>query len=417
VAARARVRLRFLAILRAAHVAAAPAALLVPALIAAQQTPPPAPPQSAAERLKAQRDELDKIRVERADLQRRMQELQSTVHDLSEERTNIERQADATARAVGALDRQLGALADEENEVTANLIRAQDELAIKRSVLRNRVREIYKRGALYSVEAMLSAQSFGELVARYKYLHLVAQRDRALVRRVEALGEQIGNQRQTLVTLRYDVESSREQKSDEEKQLRTLDEQRGRSLAQAQAKERQTESRLAQIAKDEARLGSVIASLEVERKRAEGRGGSSVVSSSTLKTADLGRLDWPVEGNIIYQFGRLVNPNNTTTRWNGIGIAAPEGTPVKAVAAGVVALVDESFGTYGRTVVIQHGGNDYSIYSSLGKILVSKGTRVAKGEQIGTVGKSDPDMEPHLHFEMRPGQRAVDPLEWLRSRK
>lgn len=390
-----------------------PVALLVPLRSRAQQTPQ----QSAAERIKEQKDELEKIRQERADLQKRMQDLQSTVHDLAEERANIERQADATARVVRGLDRQLSALSDEETEATGNLIRAQDELAIKRAVLRNRVREIYKRGPLYSVEAMLSAQSFGELVARYKYLHLIAQRDRALVSRVETLGQQIANQRQTLVMLRNDVEDSRQQKAAEEQQLRTLDEQRARSLAQAQAKEKQAETRLAQIAKDEARVGNVIAALEAERKRAEGRGGAAAPSSSTLKTSDFGRLDWPVEGTIIYQFGRLVNPNNTTIRWDGIGIAAPEGTPVKAVAAGTVALVNESLGTYGRTVIIQHGGNDYSIYSSLAKILVAKGTKVAKGQVIGTVGQSDPDMEPHLHFEMRPGQRAVDPLEWLRSRK
>ena len=395
---------------------AAPLVPLVPLVpLRAQQSP--AAQQSAADRIKEQKDELEKIRLERADLEKRMHDLQSTVHDLAEERTNIERQADATARVVRGLDRQLSALTDEGNEATANLIRAQDELAIKRAVLRNRVREIYKRGPLYSVEAMLSAQSFGELVARYKYLHLIAQRDRALVSRVEILGKQVANQRQTLVMLRNDVEDSRQQKADEEQRLRTLDERRARSLEQAQAKEKQAESRLAQIAKDEARLGSVIAALETERKRTEGRGGARVPSSSTLKTSDFGHLDWPVEGTIIYQFGRLVNPNNTTIRWDGIGIAAPEGTPVRTVAAGVVALVNESLGTYGRTVIIQHGGNDYSIYSSLGKITVTKGTRVAKGDVIGTVGKSDPDMEPHLHFEMRPGQRAVDPLEWLRSRK
>ena len=392
-------------------------ALLVPLRARAQQAAPPPPQQSAADRIKEQKDELERIRQERADLEKRMQDLQSTVHDLAEERANIEHQADATARVVRGLDRQITALANEENEATANLIRAQDELAIKRAVLQNRVREIYKRGALYSVEAMLSAQSFGELVARYKYLHLVAQRDRALVIRVETLGKQIGSQRQMLVTLRNDVEDSRQQKADEEKRLLNLDEQRARSLAQAQAKEKQAETRLAQIAKDEARVGSVIAALEAERKRLEGRGGASTPSNSTLRTSDFGRLDWPVEGSIIYQFGRLVNPNNTTIRWDGIGIAAPEGTPVKTVAAGVVALVNESLGTYGRTVIIQHGGNDYSIYSSLGKITVAKGTKVAKGDVIGTVGKSDPDMEPHLHFEMRPGQRAVDPLEWLRSRK
>ena len=101
--------------------------------------------QNSAERLKEQRDELERICLERADLQRRMRDLQSTVHDLSEERTNIARQADATARVVRGLDKQLGTLAGEENSATANLIRAQDELAIKRAVLRNRVRECRTR--------------------------------------------------------------------------------------------------------------------------------------------------------------------------------------------------------------------------------------------------------------------------------
>ena len=125
------------------------------------QQPQPLPPPSA-ERLKSQKDELDRIRSERSRLEARQRELRSTVHDLSEERVNIERQAATTARLVKSLDQQLVALADEEGTATADLIRAQDELAVKRSVLRHRVREIYKRGALYSTEALLAAQSFGD---------------------------------------------------------------------------------------------------------------------------------------------------------------------------------------------------------------------------------------------------------------
>src|ERR1019366_7997914 len=125
-----------------------------------------------------------------------------------------------------------------------------------------RVREVYKRGALYSFETLLSAQTFGELVARYKYLHLVTQRDRFLVRRVEALGEQIGNQRATLVKLRDDMEGSRQDKADEEKRLRGLEEQRGRSLAQTQQKEKKAETRLAAMADGEGRVKAVVAKLE-----------------------------------------------------------------------------------------------------------------------------------------------------------
>ena len=93
------------------------------------------------------------------------------------------------------------------------------------------------------------------------------------------------------------------------------------------------------------------------------------------------------------------------------------GTPVKAVSNGVVALVSESFGTYGPTVFIQHGGGDYSVYASLGRISVTKGETIAKGQTVGTVGKTDPDLDAHLHFEIRPNGRAVDPLEWLRSKR
>ena len=391
------------------YVAVASSVLAAP--LAAQQQPP------AAERLRTQREELDRIKAERADLERRMRELQSSVHDLSEERTNLERQRDATARVVRSLDNQLTSLGEEERQTTARLVWAQDEVAVKKAILQHRVREIYKRGPLYSVEALLSAQSFGSLVARYKYLHLVAMRDRSLVHRVEKLGEQNAAQRETLMRLRADVATSREDKAAEESRLAGLEKQRSRSLAQVQARQQATEERLKQIARDEARIVATLASLEAERKRAESRPGAKAPVASTLRTSDLGRLDWPVDGTIIYRFGKAVNPNNTTIRWNGVGIAASVGTPVKAVSNGVVALVSESFGTYGPTVFIQHGGGDYSVYASLGRISVTKGETIAKGQTVGTVGKTDPDLDAHLHFEIRPNGRAVDPLEWLRNKR
>jgi len=121
-----------------------------------------------------------------------------------------------------------------------------------------------------------------------------------------------------------------------------------------------------------------------------------------------------VDGAIIYRFGRVVNPNNTTTRWNGIGIAASAGTDVKSVSAGEVVLADV-MGTYGNTIILEHGGGDYSVYGSLSRMAVSKGNRVIKGQAIGSVGATDPSLPAHLHFEIRRGGPAVDPLTWLRG--
>jgi septal ring factor EnvC (AmiA/AmiB activator) len=320
---------------------------------------------------------------------------------------------------VRSLDTQLGTLYLEVDNVNGSLVRTQDELMIKRAILTHRVQEIYKRGPLYALEALLSAESFGSLVARYKYLHLVAQRDRALLGRVEQLSAQIGAQRSLLVRLQTDVENNRREKADEEARLRRLEIQQGRTLAQLQAQQRTAQQRLQQIARDEQRLTSVITALEESRRRAEAAAArtGAAPSASTLTTADLGRLDWPVEGNVVYRYGRVVNPNNTSITWNGMGIGAPPGTAVKVIAEGEVVFAEQA-GTYGLTMIVQHGGGAYTMYASLQEIHARRGTKVTKGQTIGTVGQADPDLPPRLHFEIRPnGGRAVDPLDWLRRQR
>jgi murein hydrolase activator len=356
-----------------------------------------------------------RLRAERADLEQRMADLRGTVHDLADEITNLDRQANATARAVRALDDQLVVINAEVLDATVKLIDAQDELAIKRQMLRHRLVDIYERGPLYSTEVLLTAGSFGELVARYKYLHLLALRDQALVARVDQLGKQIARQRRVLVSLQTEVADNRTEKVTEEDRLRALESERQRTLVQTQRTQRATESQLKQIALAESRLSSVINALEDARRKAAARPNAPAASASTLTTSDLGRLDWPVEGTILYRYGRVINPNNTTTRWNGIGIGAPVGSPVHAVESGLV-VVAEPIGTYGLTVIVQHGGGDYSVYGSLASASVKKGAQVARGDVVGTVGRTDPDLPPHLHFEIRRDQgRAVDPLDWLRS--
>lgn len=370
--------------------------------------------QEADARIRAQQQELAKIRREREELQRRMKGLQGRVHDIREEVNNLDRQHNATVRVVRSLDQQLTTLNGEVENTTANLVRAQDEVQVKRAVLRKRLVEIYKRGPLYTFDVMLSARSFGDLVARYKYLHILAQRDRAVVSRVDQLRSQIIAQRRQLVSLQSGVEQNRIEKSREAGRLAALEAARTTSLRRAQQDQKNAQSRLAELARTERRLNNVIAEFEAARRRAASGPNAAAAAPSSIRTSDLGQLDWPVDGSIIYRFGRVVNPNNTTTRWNGIGIAASDGTSVKSVSAGVVVLADV-MGTYGNTIILEHGGGDYSVYGSLSRIGVSKGARVTKGQVIGAIGATDPSLPPHLHFEIRRGGPAVDPLSWLRG--
>jgi septal ring factor EnvC (AmiA/AmiB activator) len=402
---------------RAAALLAALATTAPP--IAAQQRTTPGgtqPGTQADARTRAQRQELERVRRERAALEERMRGLQSTAHDLREEVANLDRQADATARLVGALNRQLLAIDDEVLDAGARLERAERELASKQVGLRRRLVEIYKRGPLWEAEAYLSAQSFADLVGRYKYLHELARRDRQLVARVEQLRNTVASQRGLLVRLQDELARNRSEKVAEEQRMRALEVARGRNLRVVQEQADRTRRELAQIARDEQRLSGLIASLETARRRAETRPNARPSTPSALRTSDLGRLDWPVNGTLLYRFGRVRNPNNTTTRWNGVGIGAPEGTSVRSVAAGEV-MVAEAIGTYGLTVIVQHGGGDYSVYGSLGRADVRKGQTITKGQTLGAVGGADPEMPAHLHFEVRPQGRAVDPLDWLRGKR
>ena len=367
----------------------------------------------AEARVNAQREELARIRAERDELEQKMSGLQNTAHELRDEVNLLDKQHDATARMVKSLDQQLVSITEEVSNTTTDLANSEREARIKREVLQRRLIEIYKRGPLYSAEVLFSAQSVGQLVARYKYLHLLALRDKGLVKRLDELHEKIEAQHGQLVRLQSSVAENRSEKEKEAARLADLEQQQAHNLQRVQEDTKRTKARLAELEKSESRLNNFIASFEAERRRAGTRGAASAGSSS-IRTTDIGRLDWPVSGTFLYRFGRQVNPNNTTTRWNGVGITAAAGTSVKAVSAGTVAYAGP-MGTYGNTIILEHGGGDYSVYGSLGRMDVRKGARVIKGQAIGTVGVSDPALGPHLHFEIRKGGPAVDPAEWLRA--
>ncbi|HVE33975.1 MAG TPA: peptidoglycan DD-metalloendopeptidase family protein [Gemmatimonadaceae bacterium] len=377
--------------------------------------------QDQGSRLRAQQDTLARLRREREQLERRAAELQSTVHDLSEEVSNLNRRAEATARIVHALDSQLEMINGEVAGATRDVSITQRDLAQKKVALHDRLVDIYKRGPLFTTQVLLSARSFGELVARYKYLHLLALHDRALVRRVEQLHVQVKKDQDRLVALQNAVEQNRDDKAREEAQLRELEQDRGANLARTQREVQLTEARLAKIRATESQLTNTITIFDTERRRAEAARPTVARSGSTIKTSDYGRLDWPVDGPLVYTFGKAQTASNTTIRWNGVGIKANVGTSVTAVAAGKVVSA-APLGTYGLTVIIDHGGGDYSIYGSLSRADVRQGQQVAKGQQIGGVGISDPEYPPHLHFEIRHGgadgrPASVDPATWLRDQR
>jgi murein DD-endopeptidase MepM/ murein hydrolase activator NlpD len=120
-------------------------------------------------------------------------------------------------------------------------------------------------------------------------------------------------------------------------------------------------------------------------------------------------LPWPVEGLVVSPFA---SPRRDHQH-QGLDIRVPEGTPVRAVAGGVVTMAAESYGSYGRLVMLQHDDGVTSYYGHNMKNLVAAGQRVEAGEPVALAGHSGNASCDHLHFEVHVKGLPIDPMSVL----
>lgn len=127
-------------------------------------------------------------------------------------------------------------------------------------------------------------------------------------------------------------------------------------------------------------------------------------------------FDLPVEGRRTSNFGYRVDPftKKQNAFHSGIDIAAPTGTPVSASQTGVIHQAGFNKGGYGNLIVIEHAKDFATYYGHLSKINILVGQNVKKGENIGAVGMTGAATGPHLHFEVRHSEKALDPDSVLR---
>lgn len=123
------------------------------------------------------------------------------------------------------------------------------------------------------------------------------------------------------------------------------------------------------------------------------------------------KLIWPLHGTITTRFGRSHGQTH-----DGIDIAAKEGSPVRAAAAGEVVYADKRVSGYGRLIILKHSRDMFTAYAYNQRNLVKQGDNVKQGEIIARVGHTGRATGPHLHFEVRRGPTPVDPQVYLPKR-
>ena len=402
-------------VVRGALLACLAAALGAPQALRAQN-------EDLQRRILESRRRLEEIRAERERLQQEMEGIHTRVRDVVDELQNIERQLSASRSALAEMDFQVEAVTAQVDSTNVQLVRTREQLREGSAVLARRLRDIYKMGSLHTVRVLLGAESFADLLNRYRYLRLIAVHDRQLVERVGTLEHSLAAQNQELQESLSELGRLRQEKVGEVAELRSVETARAQTLEEFRTRERETVSRLEEIDADEGRMRDLIDDLDRRRREAERRDPDAgrPADATSLGFADAGSLEWPVEGNVLYHFGLERRPNGTVLRWNGVGIAAASGTPVRAVRGGTVVMAGP-FEGYGPTVVLSHGGGFYTLYLYLEDIGVVEGGTVDAGQVVGTVGGRDTPEGPHLEFQIRApvnggAPQAQDPSRWLRPR-
>ena len=194
-----------------------------------------------------------------------------------------------------------------------------------------------------------------------------------------------------------------------------------RSVAQRRQELEQTRGRvvaeLARLEEERRSRAVALAGAREDEERLERLWGA-VTQAAGSEGTDVrllrGGLRWPVESpRIVQLFGPHRDPQyGTVTVSHGLVLSAESGSRVSAVAAGRISYA-QFFKGYGNLVIVQHGGEIYSLYARLASMLVRAGQRVGMGDPLGVVGREE-GASGNFYLEIRVGQSAQDPLGWLK---
>ena len=384
------------------------ARLLISVIALAALAAGPAMPQDRAleENISGKENELQKLR-------RQIREQRKKISEIEEQEEYIAR----LKKEEKLMKRLLSGLEDKETMLEEQAGGLRSDLETNGIVYRHRLdifsgrlREIYKNGPRHVWQELLTAEDFPDLLQRYKFISLIAERDAAMISDVRERRAEIEIQEAELTELLQEVSAARAEK---ESELRNLDEneaKRRQMLADLKTSKKQHRKRAEKLEEREEKLQNIIADLERSRlARSQDWGDYGEGNFPSLK----GRLPRPVEGNVTREFGRFRHPEYGTVTFNtGIDISTRTGEPVRAVARGRVEYAGDLPG-YGNCIILNHGGGYYTLYAHASAIFVAQSSQVEKGNVIAEVGDAAAGSGGTIHFEIRKAKKALDPGDWL----
>lgn len=345
----------------------------------------------------------NKLKQNQSKQQNITNELKKTVKKEGEVITKIqslEEQIDKSEAEIESLYGKISTTEGEINKTVNKLASAEEKIDDKQDVMGSRLNVMYKNGTIGYAEVLLSSASITELLTNLDMVKKIVNHDVELLKDMkeqrDIIEEQkisLENQKRQLVNLKSSVEEKK----------KTLVVSRG-----------EQERLRADLAQDKVALEKIL-----DQTKKEADEISNKIRSLQSNTAYVGGvLQWPVPGysRISSPFGNRIHPVLKTKKFHsGIDIPAPSGRDVVAAGDGKV-VSSGGLGSYGKAVIIDHGGGIMTLYAHNSKLLVSEGQTVTKGQKIALIGSTGLSTGPHLHFEVRKDGQYTNPVPYVKGK-
>ena len=346
------------------------------------------------------REKLAQLQNQEGTVVAQLSQLESNIATSESYLREVAVKIDSTSRSISRLGEQLDA--------------ANKDLALRQSLMKKRLRAIYKAGRIRLPQLILTSRSMSDMLHRVRYFSELNRYDRRLVAKIDTTRKKIEVDKTAVERQQRRLSLLKTDKESEYASLVAEQGSRQKLLSDVRVQKDAYVKMIRELEAAQKELQSIVAMLEKNRKKKAPTPYEKSLNATFEKQK--GSLPWPLEGKVVTEFGKVVHSVYKTVTMNtGIDIGAATGEKVYCVASGKVAYVGWMRGL-GKLVIVDHGGY-YTTYARLEDALVEKDEKVEAGSAIGKVGEINPFDGPKMHFEIRKSTEALDPLEWLERKK
>jgi murein DD-endopeptidase MepM/ murein hydrolase activator NlpD len=353
-------------------------------------------------------DNIEDLKKKKEDVEKqaemykdKIEELKSQTKDVEAQIEELDKQMDIAANELEKVEKELETINKEIEKTTEELEKAEKNIEEKQDVFNERLRVMYKKGSVGFLEVLLASADIGDFLARQNMIQAIVDHDTQLIRYMKEQKDIVEQKSVELKAQRASLEATK-----------TAWENRNNELLQA--------SRAKQLLMEDYEKDIKEAERLYDEHIQEAKKYESKIAQMQRVNGPYsgGKMGWPVPGHssISSYFGYRIHPIYKVKKLHtGLDIPAPLGTNVVAAADGEV-IYSGTLGTYGKAVIIDHGGGIVTLYGHNSYLVVSEGDKVSRGDVIAKVGNTGVSTGPHCHFEVRENGVYVDPIPWLKGK-